>query len=190
MPNLLHKTCHTAEVNCTPLSEVKNSGTLNLKIQQATRASANAVAVVDSNGYRYTSTQHVVRLMTVSAGNLRGWPSGVLKCPRGCGRVCGWNQDTLCWCLMLFCYFSPLTCQTASSECAHSVAIFLHTYLEDTNLLVDQIPGSARRCREFITLCFQLCGTRGLGFPLDMSQSTLNVPIGIVSITKDLLRNC
>ena len=64
MPNLLQSTCQTAEVNCTPLSVVMTAGTPNLEIQLATRASAQAVAVVKDMGI--TSIHLVVLLTMVS----------------------------------------------------------------------------------------------------------------------------
>ena len=49
MPNLMQSTCKMAEVNCTSLSVVMTAGTPNLEIQVATRASAQAVAVVEDH---------------------------------------------------------------------------------------------------------------------------------------------
>ena len=62
MPNLLHNTCQTAEVNCTPLSVVMTAGTPNLEIQLATRASAQAFAVVEDRGI---TSIHLVVLSTM-----------------------------------------------------------------------------------------------------------------------------
>ena len=62
MPNLLQSTCQTAEVNCTPLSVVMTAGTPNLEIQPATRASAQAVAVVEDRGI---TSIHLVVLLTI-----------------------------------------------------------------------------------------------------------------------------
>ena len=62
MPNLLQSTCQTAEVNCTPLSVVMTAGTPNLEIQPATRASAQAVAVVEDRGI---TSIHLVVLSTM-----------------------------------------------------------------------------------------------------------------------------
>ena len=67
MPNLFQRTSHTADVNWTPLSVVMVAGTPNLDIQPATRASAQAVAVVEDRG---TTSTHLVLLSIMVM-----WPS-------------------------------------------------------------------------------------------------------------------
>ena len=59
MPSLLQRTCQMAEVNWTPLSVVMAAGTPNLEIQPATKASVQAVAVVEVRG---TTSTHLVDL--------------------------------------------------------------------------------------------------------------------------------
>ena len=63
MPSLLQRTDQTAEVNCTPLSVVMMAGTPKRAIQPATKASAQATAVVEAKGM--TSTHLVVLSMMV-----------------------------------------------------------------------------------------------------------------------------
>ena len=60
---VLHKHCQVADVNWTPLSVVMSAGTQNLEIQPATKASAQAVAVVEESGM--TSIHLVVWSMNV-----------------------------------------------------------------------------------------------------------------------------
>ena len=62
MPNRLQRTSHTADVNWTPLSVVMVAGTPNLDIQLATRASVQAVAVVEDRG---TTSTHLVLLSII-----------------------------------------------------------------------------------------------------------------------------
>ena len=50
MPSLWHNMLHTADVNCTPRSVVMMAGTPNREIHPATKASAQAVAVVEMRG--------------------------------------------------------------------------------------------------------------------------------------------
>ena len=63
IPSLLQRTAQTAEVNWTPLSIVTVAGTPKRAIQPATKASAQAVAVVEERGI--TSTQRVDLSMKV-----------------------------------------------------------------------------------------------------------------------------
>ena len=70
MPSLLQRTCQTAEVNWTPLSVVMAAGTPNLEIQLATKASAQAVAVVEVRG---TTSTHLVDLSIMVITCV--WPS-------------------------------------------------------------------------------------------------------------------
>ena len=62
MPNLLQRTSHTADMNWTPLSLVMAAGTPNLDFQPATRASAQAVAVIEDMG---TTSSHLVVLSVI-----------------------------------------------------------------------------------------------------------------------------
>ena len=59
MPNCLQRTSHTADVNWTPLYVLMAASTPNLDIQPATRASAQAVAIVEDRG---TTSTHLVLL--------------------------------------------------------------------------------------------------------------------------------
>ena len=63
MPSLWHSMLHTADVNCTPRSVVMMAGTPNREIHPTTKASAQAVAVVELRGS--TSTHLVVLSMIV-----------------------------------------------------------------------------------------------------------------------------
>ena len=70
MPSCWHRTAHTAEVNCTPLSVTMTAGTPKREIHPATRASAQAVAVVEERGI--ASTHLVERSIIVM---MWVWPS-------------------------------------------------------------------------------------------------------------------
>ena len=70
MPSRWHRTAHTAEVNCTPLSVTMTAGTPKREIHPATRASAQAVAVVEERGI--ASTHLVERSIIVM---MWVWPS-------------------------------------------------------------------------------------------------------------------
>ena len=59
---VLHKICHIAEVNWTPLSDVITSGTPKRAIHPLVRAAAQSVAVVFFNS---TASGHLVVLSTM-----------------------------------------------------------------------------------------------------------------------------
>jgi hypothetical protein len=60
-PSCFIKAAHTAEENCTPLSEVKEAGTPNLETQPLTNASAQSAVVVARSGQ---ASAHLVDLST------------------------------------------------------------------------------------------------------------------------------
>jgi hypothetical protein len=64
MPSWRDRASQTEEQNCLPWSEVTCSGTLNLAIQQVTRASAQLAAEVNRSGI--ASAQRVDLSITVN----------------------------------------------------------------------------------------------------------------------------
>jgi hypothetical protein len=65
IPNLVITAPHSAEENCTPLSEVMLVGTPNLAIQPATKPAAQSAAVVTLSGkasaYRVEQSTTVIK---------------------------------------------------------------------------------------------------------------------------------
>ena len=141
MPRVEHSSAQTAEVNCTPLSEVRVAGTPNLLTQLLKKAAAQLEVEVLTSG---TASAHLVLLSTM----VRRWVQPPGEAGRGpTMSMCTWENRLTGSCIGWTCVCTvevtlPLAHLWQSlQKPAMSAAMPRHTKQAETIRLVALMPG-------------------------------------------------